>query len=45
MANHPEGRTARRPHVEWWVLAVCASLGLLVLAGLAAAAGFGTGLA
>ncbi|MFI2753522.1 molybdopterin oxidoreductase [Cellulomonas sp. P22] len=41
MANHPAGRTARRLHVEWWVLAAWASLGLLVLAGLVAAAGFG----
>ncbi|MDM8086156.1 molybdopterin oxidoreductase [Cellulomonas cellasea] len=34
-------RAARRRHVEWWVLSAWLSLGLLVLAGLTAAAGVG----
>jgi len=32
-------RAIRRHHVEWWVVSAWASLALLVVAGLAAAAG------
>jgi len=35
--QHPRTRT--RHHVPWWVVSAWASLGLLVLGGLAAAAG------
>ena len=38
MAGRDPQRTLRRHHVEWWVVAACASLGLLIIAGLAAAA-------
>ena len=34
-------RVVRRRHVDWWVLGAWLSLTLLVLAGLAAAAGVG----
>lgn len=43
MATRDPQRTLRRHHVEWWVVAAWASLGLLVAAGVAAAAGLGVG--